>query len=381
MKINHTILKKLLLPIMLSAILWAGIHSLAISRTQQTDQAGQTIHTSSDKTSFPVENIKPGWWESSGLIYFQIPARILFKLEKSPDGAAEIISDQAWAEFERIGKIFNPFAPSSEVSWLNSSSKTGLIRVSNDLFKVVAISNDLWKASHGHFDPTLMGIKTLWRLAEKNQQVPSEKDLLGALQATGFDKVHIVDSPEPAIQVDHPGIRFDFGGVVKGYAVDRVRELLASHGAISCLVQLGGEISTLGDNDGAPWRIGIQHPKEMDRVWGIVSGPGRLNFSTSGNYMQPIVIQGRSFYHIFNPKTGKPVSEKILGVTTSSNGGTISNAVLDGSATAITVLGSAAGLEFAQKTGIEALILIEKKDGGIGEVHTSGFTYEKARGN
>jgi FAD:protein FMN transferase len=97
--------------------------------------------------------------------------------------------------------------------------------------------------------------------------------------------------------------------------------------------------------------------------------------------MQPIIIQGRSFYHIFNPKTGKPVSEKILGVTTYSKDGLISNALLDGSATAITVLGSTAGLEFAQKNGIDVLILFEKKNGEISEVHTSNFIYEKPKQN
>jgi FAD:protein FMN transferase len=377
MKIDHKLFKKLFLLLILIVILWAGIQFRIISQARKINQKDQILNSDSDTTSFPVKKIKPGWWESNGLIYFQIPARILFKLEKLPEGAADRISEQAWAEFERIGKIFNPFSPTSEVSNLNSLNKTGQVRISSDIFEVIKISYDIWAASQGNFDPTLMRIKTLWKVAEKNQQIPSEKDLFEALQATGFEKVHVLTTSDPAIQVDHPGIMFDFGGIVKGYAVDRVREILVSCGASACLVQLGGEISTFGDNDGAPWRIGIQHPKQMDKVWGIVSSPRRLNFSTSGNYMQPIIIQGRSFYHIFNPKTGKPVSEKILGVTTYSKDGGTSNAVLDGSATAITVLGGSAGLEFAQRTGIDVLILFETKDGGIGEITTPGFGYEK----
>jgi FAD:protein FMN transferase len=362
---------------MFSAILWGGIRSISISQTEKTHQLNQKAHSRSETSSFPVENIKPGWWESSGLIYFQIPARFLFELGKAPDGTAEKISEKAWAEFERIGKTFNPFDPSSEVAMLNALHKTGKVPISSDVFDVLKISADIWTASSGHFDPSLMQIKKLWKLAEKNQQIPSEKELFETLQESGFDKVHIQNSSGPAIQVDQPGIMFDFGGIVKGYAVDRVRELLIADGVISCLVQLGGEVSTFGDNEGAPWRIGIQHPLQMERIWGVVSAHDRLNVSTSGNYMQPIIIQGRSFYHIFNPKTGKPVSEKILGVTTSSKNARVSNAVLDGSATAIAVLGGNAGLAFAQKTGIDVLILFEKKDGGIGEIHTPDFIYEK----
>ncbi|MCU0598475.1 MAG: FAD:protein FMN transferase [Desulfobacterales bacterium] len=381
MKKNCPILAKSILVLMLAAIIWAASISAPVSQTENTDQNVQKGPSHSDTSSFPVENIRPGWWESSGKIYFQIPARILFKLENAPEGAAEKISGQAWMEFERIGRIFNPFDPSSEVSILNSANKSSPLKISNDVYNVLNQSTGIWSASSGHFDPTLMQIKKLWRLAEKNQKIPSEKELFETLKASGFGKVRIIGQPEPSLQADHPNIMFDFGGIVKGYAVDRVREILIAGGAISGLVQLGGEVSTFGDNDGAPWRIGIQHPRQPDTVWGIVSTPGRLNISTSGNYMQPIIIQGHSFYHIFNPKTGKPVSEKILGVTTHSKGGLISNAVLDGSATAITVLGSAAGLEFAKKTGIDVLILFEKKNGEIGEARSSGFIYEKPKGN
>ncbi len=330
-----------------------------------------------DSSEYPLENVKPEWWESSGFIYFQIPARILFKLEKSLKQDAQKISGHAWAEFDRIGKIFNPFNPTSQVAVFNNANKKTPVPVSRDIFNVIGQSIDIWKKSNGAFDPTLMPIKNLWRLAEKNQKIPGNTDISAALKACGLDKVHLLEGPEPRVATDHPDIMFDFGGIVKGYAVDRVRELLIAGGATAGLVQLGGEISTFGDNDGAPWRIGIQHPKEMGKIWGIVSTPGPLNISTSGNYMQPIIIQGRSFYHIFNPKTGKPVSEKILGVTTCSPDGRIANANLDGSATAITVLGSSAGITFAQQTGIEVLILFEKKEGKIGEIHTAGFLYDK----
>jgi FAD:protein FMN transferase len=379
MKTLLSLFKGFFFLLMLLGFVWAGgkIAPPAIA-ADKIGHISQKSADASDPSFFPVENIKLNWWESSGQIYFKIPARILFKLEEAPEGAAENISRQAWAEFERIGKIFNPFAPTSEVAALNDLKKTGRVKISKDIFDVLKISSDIWTASNGCFDPTLMRIKTLWKNAEKNQQIPSDKQILSELQASGFAKVHISNEPDSAIQVDHPDIMFDFGGIVKGYAVDRVREILINNGVIACLVQLGGEVSTFGGNDGVSWRIGIQHPREMSKIWGVVSIPGPLNISTSGNYMQPIMIQGRSFYHIFNPKTGKPVSEKILGVTTISRDGKISSAILDGSATAITVLGSIAGLEFAKKTGIDALILFEKKGGGIGEISTPGFIYEKS---
>jgi FAD:protein FMN transferase len=338
------------------------------SETLQANQFGPT---------FPVENIRPGWWESSGLIYYKIPARILFKSAKTNPIAPEKISENAWAEFDRIGKIFNPFDSTSEVSRLNRLKKTGKIQVSRDIFRVLSISRDLWIAGNGDFDPTLLKIKNLWQHAEKIQQIPTEKEILNEMQATGFEKVHMADTSERTIWTDHAEIMFDFGGIVKGYAVDHVRDLLIAQGATTGLVQLGGEVSTFGDNDENPWRVGIEHPKHMGKIWGVISTRDRLSVSTSGNYMQPIIIEGHSFYHIFNPKTGKPVSEKVLGVTTASMNGKTPNAVLDGAATTIVVLGGPSGIKFAESLGIDALILFENKDGGNGELHTPGFVYEK----
>ena len=193
------------------------------------------------------------------------------------------------------------------------------------------------------------------------------------MQWSGFDQVRLSGKSQNLIEYKNHPVKFDFGGIVKGYAVDRVRQILLNYSITAGLVQLGGEINAFGDNDGKPWRVGIQHPKQMDKIWGVISSNNRLRVSTSGNYRQPIQIKGKSFYHIFSPETGRPVSERVLGVTTASLDGKTSNARLDGIATAITVMGATKGLALAEKLHIDALILYEKKDGSIGEIMTPGL--------
>ena len=112
----------------------------------------------------------------------------------------------------------------------------------------------------------------------------------------------------------------------------------------------------------------------MDKIWGVISSYGELRVSTSGNYRQPIKINEQSFYHIFSPQTGRPVSEKVLGVTTVSIDGKHSNAELDGIATAITVMGATKGIELAEKLSIDVIILYENSDGTIGELMTPGLS-------
>ena len=326
-----------------------------------------------------LENIGENWWKAGRFIYHDIPARIVFLLPPATGNNPDAVNEAVWLEFDRIGDIFNPFKPNSEISRINSMTQSGSISVSDDMNSVIHISKQLWLETNRQFDPTMWQIKRLWQNAEKNQQIPSENEITAALQWTGFDKVRLDEKTENSIDFrDHP-IKFDLGGIIKGYAVDQARQILLNSGVTAGLVQLGGEISTFGNNNKKPWRIGIQHPKQMDTVWGIISSFNSLRVSTSGNYRQPIRIKDQSLYHIFSPKTGKPVSEKILGVTTASIGRKETNARLDGIATAITVMGTAKGLELAEKLKVEAVILYEKSNGTIGELITPGLSgyYER----
>ena len=348
-----------------------GISYLAASYLTTHPLTPEGTH-SSRKTG--PENIGNDWWEAGLLIYHGIPARIVFLLPPAAGNSPEAVNKAVWLEFERIGEIFNPFDPNSEIFYLNSTSQSDPILISDDVNSVIRISQQLWIDTNRQFDPTMWQIKQLWQNAEKNQQIPGIKDIATALQWTGFDKVRLDEKAENSIKFENHPVKFDFGGIIKGYAVDQTRQILLNSGVTAGLVQLGGEISAFGNNDEKPWRIGIQHPKQMDKVWGVISSYNSLRVSTSGNYRQPIQINGHSFYHIFSPETGKPVSEKILGVTTVSLGGKETNARLDGIATAITVMGAAKGLALAEKLNIDVLILYEKKDGSIGEIMTDGLS-------
>ena len=321
-----------------------------------------------------LKNIGEGWWETRRLIYHGIPARVVFLPPPAAGNHPDAVDEAVWLEFERIGQIFNPFNPDSEVSRINLQPQPDFISVSDDMMSVIQISKQLWVDTNRQFDPTMWQIKQLWQKAEKNQQIPVKKDIAKALQWTGFDKVRIDKKSQNFLQfVNHP-VKFDFGGIVKGHAVDQVRQILLNSGVTAGLVQLGGEISTFGKNNEKPWHIGVQHPKQMDRIWGIISAYVDIRVSTSGNYRQPIIINGQSFYHIFSPKTGKPVSEKVLGVTTVCFDKKNSNARIDGIATAITVMGAEKGLFLAEKLKIEAMILYKKNDGTIGELMTPGLS-------
>lgn len=360
----------------------AGVFLLIVNN--QGDGPAETIRPQGSQENKPAEvsELSSGWWESRQSLYYGIPARIMFHLPEKNRDSAEKIAENAWAEFARIGKIFNPSDPDSETSRLNSANKTNPVAVSDDLFEVLKLCQRLWKTSDGAFDPTTTAVKKLWQEAVTTQEIPSQRDVKSVLSKTGFKHVGLIRE-QKAVVCDKKGIEFDFGGIAKGFAVDRTAGLLRDSGASDGLVQLGGEIATFGANQGGEaWRIGIQHPTDMQDMWGRITTKTAVRVSTSGNYRQPLKIQGHEFYHIFSPETGKPVNSKVLGVTTADPGGSTSSALLDGAATAITVAGPEKGIDLAEKLGIECLVLTRQKDGdGIKESATHGLFKHYERTN
>jgi thiamine biosynthesis lipoprotein len=365
----------LLLGILLGSGAGAGalLQPASASGTEKPESAGGGKGPSSDK-ELRIRQTAPQWWESRRRIYYDIPARVVLHLPDAGKKHARSLFAGAWAEFERIGKIFNPYDPESETGMLNRRPPTEWTPVSEDLYQVLQTSRKIWRASGGAFDPTFLPVKELWQEAVRKQQIPSQRRIRKALNRTGLDAVSIrAGSRSREIRLQKPGIQFDFGGIAKGYAVDCVVEFLTGQGVESGLVQLGGEIAAFGGKRDRPWRIGIQHPTDMNAVWGLLKSKAGIRVSTSGNYRQPLQIQGHSFYHIFSPQTGRPVSVRVLGVTTAGFSGSHACARLDAAATAITVMGAEAGRNLAHKLGIEALILTRGPNRQIEQTATDGM--------
>lgn len=318
--------------------------------------------------------IKPGWWEERREIYNGIPTRILINTSTTPQADPQRLLRLAWQRFEDIGQAFNAFNPASQVGRINATDKQGEVLISSDMVAVLRDCYQIHALSNGAFDVTVWPLKSLWKSAVKRQAPPTSDEIQQAVARVGLSKVHIADETRRTLTFDDPRIQLDFGGIIKGWAVDRVRELLQAEGIAAALVQCGGEISAFGQPVDASWNIGVQHPLTPRETWGTLRHPQSLRCSTSGNYQQPLMIQGRAYYHIFDPSTGQPVPERVASVTLAAfgNGGP-SNAQLDAAATAVAVMGSEQGLALARRLGAEALILVDNQ-GTLTEHRSAGLT-------
>ena len=243
------------------------------------------------------------------------------------------------------------------------SPGAGPYRLSGDLARVLAASLEANRATGGAFDPTIGPVKWLWRF-EDDAELPPEADIARALETVGAGRATLSgDSLRFAVH----GVKLDLGGAAKGYAVDRMIDVLQSGGAEAALVNAGGDIRSFGLKPGGKrWVIGLRHPR-LSRT--LVLDPLDLAaVATSGDYERYLMVDGVRYHHILDPRTGYPahgcVSVTVWAPTAMR---------ADILATAVFVMGPERGLQYAERAGsVEALIFYEH-DGELEAVLTSGI--------
>jgi thiamine biosynthesis lipoprotein len=188
------------------------------------------------------------------------------------------------------------FSHNGELYCLNTTCH---ITTGTELAGLVQISDSLVKATCGSFDPSLGALSELWGFPEASS-VPDSACVLQALTRTGWEnRVHIgMDS----IVIDQ-GTVMDFGAIAKGYAVDRAYELMIQHGAVECLVEVGGEIRC-GSTTGRVWNVGIRHPRNNNLLGVLAITSGAV--ATSGDYECFFFEDGTRYSHLLDRGTGYP---------------------------------------------------------------------------
>ncbi len=247
-------------------------------------------------------------------------------------------ANTAFQEISRIEKLLSKYDPDSEISRLN---KTGILAVSDDTLHILKKAEEFWKLTDGGFDVTVGPLMDLWGFSNKKYKQPKEEDIKKTLKVVGFDKI-IFNNQNNVINYKTSGVEIDLGGIAKGFAVGQAVKRLKEKGITSCLINAGGQIYCLGDNSGRPWRVGIKNPRKSGIVDYLELRDKAV--STSGDYEQYFIIDGRRFTHIMDPKTGYPLDNGVISVTVIADDSTIADAL----STSIFVLGKVKGMKLAK---------------------------------
>lgn len=273
-----------------------------------------------------------------------------------PPDRLEDAVDAAFAEINRLDHLFSSYQPDSEVARLSRSAGGDVL--SDDALTVLTLGLQVARRSDGAFDLTLGRLKSLWGIDGDHPVVPDRQAIANALVGIGPGALSLDGR---RLRKRSAELQIDLGGIAKGYAVDRAIAVLKADGVTGAAVNAGGDMYLLGQRQGRPWRIGIQHPRQKGAVVATVQVQNRA-VVTSGDYERFFEQDGQRYHHIFDPQSGFP-ARKCQSVTIITD----SVALGDALATAAFVLGPKAGLQLLEQyPGTEALIVAAD-----GSLHTS----------
>ena len=245
---------------------------------------------------------------------------------------------------------------------------------------MVSRSMQLWRATDGAFDPTVLPLVQAWGLGRKGAAALDTLAVDSILAFTGMDLIAVderwrdgrADVPTVTYRKFHPGVRFDPNGIAQGYTVDVIAFMLEAAGITDYMVEVGGELRTRGTNQhGEVWKIQIDKPVEGDaHVRQTVLPLAGRSLATSGNYRKFIEVDGRRYGHTIDPRTGRPAMNALLSATIIAD----DCATADALATAMLVMGPEDAQHWlARNHGVEAYLIMDDGRGGLSVWTTPGW--------
>ena len=220
--------------------------------------------------------------------------------------------DAAFAEAHRLDALLSNFRPESEWSKINREAAIRPVAVSPELFRFLSDCIEYSRASEGTFDLTVGPLMRAWGFFGGERHVPSPDQIREALELVGYQHVQL-DAWKRTVRFDHPGVTIDPGGVGKGYAVDRMVEILRARGFRNALVAASGSsIFGLGNPPDEPggWSISIADPWDHRKNAGQVLLKD-MSLSTSGSYEKSFRVRGHRYSHIMDPRRGAPAESAV----------------------------------------------------------------------
>jgi thiamine biosynthesis lipoprotein len=270
-----------------------------------------------------------------------------------------------------VNKSINTYDPTSEVSVFNKDAH-GIAFNLPYLLPPLKKAEEVYEASGGAFDVTVMPLVNAWGFGPGRQLNPDSAKVDSIKAFVGFDKIQLT---EKGVTKSDARTQLDFGGIGQGYGADVVTDFLKSKGIVNMLVELGGEGMACGKNlkTDKPWEIGILDPNStyQNQFFKAYVSLSDKSFTTSGNYFNYHEINGKKYSHTIDPKTGFPAQRAILSASVFSADCTTADAW----GTALMVMGHEKAIDLLKShPELDALLMFSTSDGKIETYVTPGIS-------
>lgn len=260
---------------------------------------------------------------------------------------------------ERVDRQMSTYRDDSDLSRLNKAEPGEWVDLPAPVIQLLSRSRRISEATDGAFDITVGGLVNLWSFGPeaRPREKPSDSALRERLEEVGYDRVEVDSDAGRARRLSD--VYVDLSAIAKGYAVDRLSELLIEAGHDSHLVNIGGDLLAMGrKRSGEPWRIGIELPRDGEQVARHALPLEDMSLATSGDYRNYFEENGKRYSHTIDPRNGRPVEHKLASASVFHPENTMADAL----ATAFMVMGAEESMSYAREESI-AVLLIDRHEG------------------
>lgn len=285
---------------------------------------------------------------------------------------ADAAIDEALKQISKIEAAMSIFADTSEVSYINQAASAAPVKVSAEVAEVLYSALHYSKITDGLFDVSVKPLTDLWAITSPNPRVPELEKLDAALKLVGYENIEF-DPVSKTVFFTKNDMGIDLGGIAKGYAADETARIFKKHNIRRAIINLGGNIVVMGQRkaafierlqgllSGSPmdsrFRVGIQTPFAPTGEYCVIVRASDAAVVSSGSYERNFTAGGVLYHHIIDPRTGYPASNGIESVTVICPSSTAADAL----STGIFVMGIEDGMEFADKCGVDVIIIDSEK--------------------
>jgi thiamine biosynthesis lipoprotein len=220
----------------------------------------------------------------------------------------EAAAEEAFDEVRRLDRMLSNYLAGSEWSEVNRLAAQRPVKVSAELFALLANCVEYSRQSEGAFDISVGPLMKVWGFYKGSGHLPRKAEIQGALSKVGYRNI-VLDAGAKTVRFAKAGVELDPGGIGKGYAVDRMVDVLRKNGVNAALVSASGSsIYALGaPPEESGWKVGIRDPKDEAATVTEVTLKNE-SMSTSGNYEKFFLAEGKLYSHIMDPRTGYPAA-------------------------------------------------------------------------
>jgi thiamine biosynthesis lipoprotein len=235
------------------------------------------------------------WWE--------------IKIEQSGrETEAKRAITAALDEIARIEDVVSEWRPGTEVSRINDAAGTATaIPIGPDTFENMRVGMEISQLSGGAFDLSWAAMRGLYRFDRDAQPSLPDPKLVKEKRALVSYRNIVFDPVARTVRLKKKGMALGMGGIAKGYALDRAAAIVEEAGFTNYLMFAGGQVQVHGSREGRAWRVGIKHPRHLERHIGAFEVHDG-SIATAGDYEHAYVIDGRRMHHIIDPATGYPAT-------------------------------------------------------------------------